>query len=51
MAEISDYTTGKILSDAKLALRMIKLLNVPLIGLLIGKKLVKKNQILRAIPH
>lgn len=42
MAEISDYTTGKILSDTKLALRMIKLLNVPLIGLLIGKKLVKK---------
>ena len=40
MADVNDYITGKILIDTKLALRYLKFVKMPIIGSLIGKKLL-----------
>ncbi|MBL7067798.1 MAG: hypothetical protein ISS29_08125 [Candidatus Marinimicrobia bacterium] len=42
MADVNDYITGKILVDTKLALRYLKFVKIPVIGSLIGKKLLDK---------
>ncbi|OQX95192.1 hypothetical protein B6I21_06730 [candidate division KSB1 bacterium 4572_119] len=42
MANIQDYTSGKILSQAKLALRLLKFVSIPIIGNLIVKKLLEE---------
>jgi hypothetical protein len=42
MAEVEDYTSGKILRDVKIALLTLKLVKLPIIGGYIGKKLIRK---------
>ncbi|MCK4716145.1 MAG: hypothetical protein KAT54_05010 [Candidatus Marinimicrobia bacterium] len=42
MANVNDYITGKVLIDTKLALRYLKFVKIPIIGSLIGKKLLNK---------
>ena len=42
MAQIKDYISGKILSDTKFALQLIKFLKIPLLGSKIGNKLLNK---------
>ena len=42
MAEVEDYTSGKILRDAKIALLDLKLVGLPVIGRYIRKKLLRK---------
>jgi hypothetical protein len=42
MAEVEDYTSGKILRDAKIALIALKLAGLPVIGRHTGKKLLRK---------
>ncbi|MCD4845228.1 MAG: hypothetical protein K8R25_12150 [Methanosarcinales archaeon] len=42
MAEVDDYTNGKILASTKLALRYLKFIKIPVIGSLIRKKLQNK---------
>lgn len=42
MADVKDYTSGKILRDVKLALFYVKFVKIPIIGSLIKKKLLKK---------
>ncbi|MBC8185312.1 hypothetical protein H8E88_29815 [candidate division KSB1 bacterium] len=39
MADVSDYTSGKILTQAKLALYLLKFVTIPIVGKLIAKKL------------
>jgi hypothetical protein len=42
MADVSDYTSGKILDDVKLTNYSINLAKIPVLGLLIRKKLLKR---------
>jgi hypothetical protein len=42
MANVNDYTSGRILTDAKQALYSLKFVKIPIIGSLIGKELLKK---------
>jgi hypothetical protein len=42
MANVDDYTTEKILTITKLALRSLKFINIPIAGYLIRKKLLKR---------
>jgi hypothetical protein len=42
MANVNDYITRKVLIDTKLALRYLKFVKIPIIGYLIGKKLLNK---------
>jgi predicted transcriptional regulator len=42
MADVNDYITGKILTDAKSALNSLKFVGIPIIGSLIGKELLKR---------
>ncbi|MHC1605350.1 MAG: hypothetical protein ACXQTP_05230 [Candidatus Methanofastidiosia archaeon] len=44
MADVNDYTTGKILTDVKLAIHLLKFVKSPIIGSLIGKFLLKKTR-------
>ena len=44
MSDVNDYITGKILVDTKLALRYLKFVKIPIIGSLIGKKLLDKTK-------
>jgi len=42
MANVNDYTSGRILTDTKLALYSLKFVKIPIVGSLIGKELLKK---------
>jgi hypothetical protein len=42
MADVNDYITGKILTDTKKALYILKFVKIPIVGYLIGKELLKK---------
>ena len=42
MANVNDYTTGRILTDTKLALYSLKFVKIPFIGSLVGNELLKK---------
>ena len=42
MADVNDYTSGKILEDVKLTNYSINLAKVPVLGLLIRKILLKR---------
>jgi len=42
MANVNDYTSGRILTDTKLALYSLKFVKIPFIGSLIGKELLKR---------
>ncbi len=41
MADVNDYTSGKILEDVKLTNYSINLVKIPVLGLLIRKNLLK----------
>ena len=41
MADVNEYITGRILSDVKLALFSLKFVKIPIIGPLIGKRLLR----------
>lgn len=41
MANVNDYATGKVVSDLKLALYILKFVRTPLIGPFIGKQILK----------
>ncbi|AIG98457.1 hypothetical protein AFULGI_00016980 [Archaeoglobus fulgidus DSM 8774] len=42
MAEVEDYTSGKILKDVKITLMALKLVELPIVGRCIGKALLKR---------
>jgi len=42
MANVNDYTTGKILTNTKQALFLLKLVKIPIIGFVVGKVLLKR---------
>jgi len=42
MADVEDYTDGKILTDTNLALHSLKFIKIPIVGSLIGKELLKR---------
>ena len=44
MADVKDYTSGKILTQAKLAFYPLKVVTIPIIGTLIVKKLLKETK-------
>jgi len=41
MAKVKDYTTGKVLTNAKLSLLLLNFVKIPIIGFLIGRILLK----------
>ena len=45
MANVSDYTSGKILTQAKFALYLLKFVTVPIVGKLITKKLLQETKL------
>ncbi len=45
MANVNEYTTGRILTDTKQALYILKFVKMPIIGSLIGKELLKRIRI------
>lgn len=44
MATVNDYTTGRVLEDTKLALLLLKFINIPTLGKLIGKILISRTE-------
>jgi hypothetical protein len=45
MANVNDYTTGKILTHTRQALYFLKFIKIPIVGSLIRKELLKKIRI------
>ena len=44
MANVNDYTAGKVLADVKLAIFLLRFANIPIVGFVTGKVLLRRTR-------